>query len=190
MPSPDWETLIVVARIARPHGLRGEVILDAETDFPDERFQPGATVLMRAAEGVTALTVTSLKFHKGRPIVAFDGIDIIEDAEPLVGRELRIAVSDLKSLPPGVFYHHDLVGCRVETVEGDEVGTVTRVDGGGGTSRLTVGGPAGEQLIPLVDAICRTIDTTTKRIVIDAPEGLLGLNQTNGPRRVRRGWRT
>jgi len=190
MASAEWESLVVVARVARPHGLRGEVVLQSETDFPEERFRPGGQVLVQDAGAVRNLTVRSVRIYKGRPIVGFDGIESIEEAEPFVGRELRIEAGDLVPLPPGCFYHHDLVGCRVETVDGVDVGTVTRVDGAGGACRLTVDGPTGEQLVPLVDEICRQIDTGARRIVIAAPDGLLDLNRAAGPRRVWRGRRT
>jgi 16S rRNA processing protein RimM len=144
---------------------------------------------MQDAGTVRTLTVRSARFYKGRPIVGFDGIDSIEAVEPFAGRELRIEPGNLVPLPPGCFYHHDLVGCRVETVEGDEVGTVTRVDGDGGGSRLTVEGPAGEHLVPLVDEICRQIDPGARRIVIAPPDGLLSLNQVVGRQRVWRGGR-
>jgi 16S rRNA processing protein RimM len=189
MAMAEWDTLVVVARVARPHGLRGEVVLSAETDFPDERFRPGSQVLMQDDGAVRVLTVRSSRIYKGRPIVGFEGIDSIEQIEPFAGRELRIEPAELMALPPGCFYHHDLVGCRVETVEGDPIGTVTRVDGAGGASRLTVEGPSGEQLIPLVDEICRQIDPDGRRIVIAAPDGLLGLNQRTGAKRVWRGRR-
>ncbi|MEI6669843.1 MAG: ribosome maturation factor RimM [Acidobacteriota bacterium] len=189
MAEAGWDALVVVARVARPHGLRGEVVLHSETDFPDERFRPGAQVLMQDAGALRTLTIRAARFYKGHPIVGFEGLESIEDVEPLAGCELRIEPADLVALPPGCFYHHDLVGCRVETVEGDEVGTVTRVEGAGGASRLTVDGPAGEQLVPLVDQICRQIDLGARRIVIAAPEGLLGLNRVRGPRKVWRGGR-
>ncbi|MCX6543729.1 MAG: ribosome maturation factor RimM [Acidobacteria bacterium] len=190
MAAAGWDSLVVVARVARPHGLRGEVVLFSETDFPEERFRRGGHVLVEDGGGVRTLTVRSARFYKGRPIVGFEGIDSIEAVETLVGHELRIEPGDMVALPPGCFYHHDLVGCRVETVEGNEVGTVTRVDGAGGASRLTVEGPAGEQLVPLVDAICRQIDPEARRIVIAPPEGLLDLNRVRGHRRARRGGRT
>jgi 16S rRNA processing protein RimM len=187
MAGVEWDSLVVVAHVTRVHGLRGDVVLHSETDFPDERFRPGGTVLVKDADAVRTLTVRSARFYKGHPIVAFDGIDSIEAAEPLVGCELRIEATELVPLPPGCFYHHDLVGCRVETVEGTEVGIVTEVLGAGGASRLTVNGPDGENLIPLVDEICRQIDPGARRIVIAAPDGLLGLNAASGRRR--RVWR-
>lgn len=189
MTAAEWDAMVVVARVARTHGLRGEVILDSETDFPDERFRPGAQVLVHDGTQVRALTLKALRYHKGRPIVGFVGIDVIEDAEPLAGRELRVEPDALVALPPGAFYHHDLVGCRVETLDGVEVGTVTKVEGGGGASRLVVAGAREEVLVPLVDEICRQIDTAAKRIVIAAPDGLLGLNEVSGRRREWQGRR-
>ena len=75
MTAEEWDALVVVARVARTHGLRGEVILDSETDFPEERFAPGARVLVNEAGRVRALTLKALRLHKGRPIVGFEGID-------------------------------------------------------------------------------------------------------------------
>ena len=189
MAAGRWEDLVVVGRVARAHGLRGEVILDAVTDFPEERFAPGRDVLMQEAGGVRALTVRTARFQRGRPIVGFEGLESIDQAEGLAGCELRIAAEDLVELPPGMFYHHDLVGCRVDTVDGAEVGTVTKVEGAGAATQLVVTGSSGEQLVPLVDAICRQIDLAARRIVIAAPEGLLGLNEVRGPKRVWHGRR-
>ena len=189
MAAAQWDDLVVVARVARAHGLRGDVVLDAVTDFPEERFAPGGGVLIQVDGSVRALTIRTARFHRGRPIVGFEGVDSIDQAEAFAGCELRIAPGDLIELPPDMFYHHDLVGCRVETADGAEVGTVAKVEGEGATSRLVVSGPAGEQLVPMVDEICREIDTTARRIVIAAPEGLLGLNEVRGPKRVWRGRR-
>jgi 16S rRNA processing protein RimM len=120
--------------------------------------------------------------------VGFEGIDSIEQADVLVGRELRIAPTDLLPLPDGMFYQHDLIGCRVETTDGADVGVVKKVDGSGNASRLVVEGASGEVLIPFAVDICPTIDPAGRRIVVDAPEGLFDLNVTRA-RRARRGWR-
>jgi 16S rRNA processing protein RimM len=89
---------------------------------------------------------------------------------------LRIPAEQLATLPPGAFYHHDLVGCRVETTGGAPVGTVEAVEGAADASRLVVAGATGEILIPLATDICTTIDVRARRIVIDPPAGLLDLN--------------
>jgi 16S rRNA processing protein RimM len=176
------DDLILVGRIARVHGLRGEVVITPETDFLDERFAPGAELLRRKAdktapETTETLRVESMRVHKGRPIVGFEGIDTIEAAEQLGRIELWIRAADRAALPDGEFYHDALIGCRVETTAGQEVGTVSRVEGPRGMSLLVVKGEgAREVLVPLAEAICPVIDPDARRIVIDPPEGLLDLN--------------
>lgn len=188
METPRWDDLVMVARVARPHGLRGEVVLNAETDFLEDRFRPGDRFFVLDGARVSTVTMRSARFQRGHPIVGFEGIETIEAAEPLAGWELRIESSALQPLPPGVYYHHDLVGCRVETMDGTQVGVVSRVDGGGAATRLVVDSAAGEQLIPLARDICRTIDTAGRLVRIEAPDGLLDLN-VGRSRRVRRGRR-
>jgi 16S rRNA processing protein RimM len=125
---------------------------------------------------VDTLTLTAVRFQGGRPVVGVAGVETIDAAERLAGLELRIPAEKLAALPPGTFYHHDLVGCRVETGSGTPVGVVEGVEGTLGGSRLVVAGAGGEILIPLAVGICTTIDVDGKRIVIDPPEGLLDLN--------------
>jgi 16S rRNA processing protein RimM len=185
-----WDDLILVARVARSHGRRGEVILNPETDFPEQRFAPGSAVLVRRGSETGRLVVRSVWFTKGRPVVGFDGFDSIDDAETLAGQELRIPAGELAALPPGMYYHHDLVGCRVETTGGETVGEVVRVEGDGAASRLVVSTPNGEELVPLADEMCPVVDPPGRRIVIAAPDGLLGLNQTARSRRERQGGTT
>jgi 16S rRNA processing protein RimM len=176
--------MAVVGRIVRPHGLRGHVIVNIETDFPEERFRDGSQLFVDRGGVVEPLTLTAVRFHQSRPILGFVGIERIEDAERLVGLELRIPAGRLKRLPAGMFYRHDLAGCRVETNVGADIGIVKAVEGTADVSRLVVESRSGEEiLIPLVSEICVVIDTTTKRIVIDPPLGLLDLNKADkGPR--------
>lgn len=175
--APAWEDLVLVGRIARPHGLRGEVVISPETDFVEERFRLGATLRTRGAGGERQLTIRAVRLQGGRPVVAFEGVGRKEDAERLAGQELRIPEEALQPLGPGCFYHHDLVGCAVETMQGDRVGDVTRVEGGAGGSRLVVEGPNGEVLIPLAAEICVEIDVAARRIRVDPPDGLLDVNE-------------
>ena len=173
-----WDEMVTVGRIARPHGLNGQVIVNPETDFAEERFAVGATLTTRGARGDETLTVSSFRIQGGRPIVGFEGFGRIEDVERLAGLELRVAEGMLQPLAPGSFYHHQLVGCVVESIDGTVVGEVERVDGGVGGSRLVIAGRTGEILVPLASAICVDIDVEAKRIRIDPPEGLLDLNVT------------
>jgi 16S rRNA processing protein RimM len=178
--------MALVGRIARAHGNRGQVIVNPETDFPDDRFQAGAELFVEDGGAVRALRVVAMRMQRDRPVVAFDGIATMNDAEALAGRELRVPVDRLAALPHDTFYHHDLVGCRVETLAGADVGVVSRVESGGGVSRLIVvrgaGAPGventahGDVEIPLVAEICMTIDVGAKRIVVDPPKGLIEVN--------------
>jgi 16S rRNA processing protein RimM len=171
-----WDHLALVGRIARAHGNRGQVIVNLDTDFPEERFRPGAELFTMRDGVVQTLTLTAVRFQNGRPVIGIDGVDTMNAAEQMAGLELRIPADQLAPLPPGTFYHHDLVGCRVETHSGAAIGVVEGVEGSLGGSRLVVAAASGEILIPLTVGICTTIDVDAKRIVIDPPEGLLDLN--------------
>jgi len=174
-----WDEMVVVGRIARAHGNRGEVIVDPATDFPAERYKPGSVVHVRKSSGVIeTLTMTDVRFHRGRPIVALDGVQTMNAAEALAGTELRIETGALQPLPARSFYHHDLVGCTVETPQGVNVGVVTGVEGSGTSSRLIVQGRSGEVQIPLADEIIDGVHLGARRIIVKPMDGLLDLNVT------------
>jgi 16S rRNA processing protein RimM len=173
----NWDEMAVVGRIARAHGIRGQVIVNAETDFPEERFQAGAELFVARGEVVEPLTITSVRFHRDRPVIGLRGVETMNDAEALAGLELRVPADRLAPLQAGTFYRHDLVGCRVVTAAGADVGVVTAVEGTMGRSRLVVASAGGEVLVPFVSAICPVIDPEGRRIVIDPPDGLVDLNR-------------
>jgi len=175
--------MAVVGRIARAHGIRGQVIVNLETDFPEERFRPGAELFIERHGVVETLRLTTVRFQHERPVIGFDGVATMNDAEAYVGHELRVPLEWLAPLPAGTFYRHDLIGCRVETVGGETVGVVQDVEGTVTGSRLVVRGDRGEVLIPLAQEICTAIDSVAKRIVVAPPEGLLDLNtqRRSGP---------
>ena len=172
-----WDDMAVVGRVARPHGLRGDVVVNPETDFIAERFRPGATLWTRSAGREEQLTITSARVQNGRPVIGFEGLSSIEAVERLAGLELRVPETSLQPLEPGRYYEHQLVGCAVETAKGEAVGTVVRVESGAGGSRLVVDGPRGEILVPLAAEICVDVDVAARRIRIEPPEGLLELNE-------------
>lgn len=171
-----WDDMAVVGRVARTHGNRGHVVVDPETDFPEDRFRTGSVVHVRRHGRVEALTVTNARFHRGRPIIGLKGIQTMSDAEALVSAELRVPPEVLHALPSGVFYRHDLVGCSVRTTDGREIGRVKDVEGPVGGSRLVVASDRGDVLIPMASEICVGIDIVGRAIVVEPPEGLLELN--------------
>lgn len=175
-----WASMAAVGTIARAHGIRGQVIVNAETDFPEERFRPGAELFIERGGAIEVLTITTVRFHRDRPVIGLRGVETMNDAEVLAGQELRVPADWLTPLPAGTFYRHDLVGCRVVTKSGAEVGVVTDVEGTLSGSRLVIAGAAGEVLVPFATAICPEVNPAGKRIVIDPPEGLVELNARSG----------
>ena len=168
--------MAVVGRAARPHGIRGQFVVNPDTDFPEERFSVGSTLFVNRGGRVEPLIVTSSRMQQGRPVIGIDGVADPETARTLAGLEFRVPVDALAELPEGAFYRHDLIGSAVETVDGSQVGTVSDVDGDAGNSWLVVQSERGEILIPLAFDICTTIDPAAKRIVIAPPDGLLDVN--------------
>ena len=167
----------MVGRVARPHGIRGQVIVNPETDFPGERFHPGAELFVNRAGRAESITITTVRFQQERPVIGLRGIDDMNGAATLAGAELRVPIDRLAVLPPNTFYRHDLIGCAVATSAGAVIGRVEDVEGTMGGSRLVVKTNGGaEVLVPLAAEICTAIDPAAKRIVIDPPAGLLELN--------------
>lgn len=179
----DWDSLILVGRVARAHGNRGQVIVNPETDFPEQRFQVGRELVVGGTSGPRTLVIAAVRFHRGHPILAFEGVETMNDAEALAGAELRVAESELTRLPEGAFYHHDLIGCEVRRRDGRTIGTVRDVEGPMTASRLVVDTPRGEVLIPLASEICVSIEPARRMIVVDPPEGLIELNEPGGWRK-------
>ena len=166
--------LLLVGWITRAHGNRGQVIVKSESDFADDRFKVGATLLVGTE--ARPMKVVSVRFQQGRPIIGLEGVESIDDAESLAGAELKMPADALGALPAGTFYRHDLVGCVVQDTEGRIIGNVAAVEGPMDASRLVINAPHGEVLIPLVAAICVDVDPVTRRIRVAAPEGLIQLN--------------
>jgi 16S rRNA processing protein RimM len=173
--------MVLVGRVARAHGNRGQVIVNLETDFPEDRFRAGQVVYVEAAGSARPSTVPrrimASRFHQGRPIVALEGIETMDDAEALAGAGLWVPEAALPPLPAATYYRHDLIGCQVKDVRDAAIGTVTDVHGPMDRSYLVVAGVRGEVLIPLVDQICVRVDPSSRVIVVDPPEGLLDANE-------------
>ena len=178
-----WDALAVVGRVARTHGNRGRVIINPETDFPEQRFRDGNVLYAHVDGRARSFRIVAARFHAGRPVVLLGGVDTMTQAETLAGVELRVPETELAALPAGTYYHHQLIGCAVRTAEGEPVGTVTAVHRAAGAHRLLVrpgGAAAGaddEIDVPLVEPICVRVDPEHGLIVVDPPDGLLELNR-------------
>ena len=163
-----------MGRVARPHGLRGHVIVNPETDFMEDRFKVGQRLLVGPPDRTLEYEILEVRFQQGRPVVRFAGIDTMNDAEALAGAEIWLPEAQLAPLPEGTFYRHDLVGCDVRDTRGARLGRVTGVEGAIDRSYLVVDG---HMMIPLVGGICVAVDIEGRLVTVDPPEGLLDLNR-------------
>src|SRR5436853_2441359 len=174
MPSPIED--VVVARIVKARGLRGEVACDIETDFPERFAQLERVTVWMPNDARLSLTLEDHWFHKGRVILKFAGYDTMTAAEQLVGGRLMISEADALELEEDEFYEYDLIGAMVITAEGKVVGSVVRLLRTSGTDLLVVeSDDKRELLIPFVDEICTEVDIDARRITINPPVGLLEL---------------
>ncbi|HUR97023.1 MAG TPA: ribosome maturation factor RimM, partial [Pyrinomonadaceae bacterium] len=161
------EELVAIAKIAKPRGLRGEVVADILTDFP-ERFDGLKNVVGVSANGTrTDLKIEDSWLQKDRVVLRFAGITSVEAAETLRSVEICIPESAAAELDEGEFFDWQLAGCEVETTEGQRVGIVREIMRTGGTELLVVENGAQEYLIPFAEAICPEVDIEKKRIVVD-----------------------
>ena len=180
---------VTLARILRPHGLRGEVAAEVLTDFPQRLKSLKSAELVRA-EGHTAANVSRVrairscwlsKSRGGQAIFHFEGCDSMDDAKKLVGLEVQIPLADRLTLPKASYYITDLAGCEVVEKDGSTLGCVREVqavsEGIVGTPNLVVtASGGGEILVPLAQDICVDIDVAARRITVVLPEGLRDLN--------------
>jgi 16S rRNA processing protein RimM len=167
---------LVVGRVGRPHGLRGEVTVEVRTDDPAQRFLAGVSLDTVPPER-GPLTVATARWHSGRLLVRFAGYDDRNAAEAL--RETLLAIDSGQLGPltdPEEFYDHDLIGLSVFTVAGEQVGSVADVLHHGQDTLVIEGQGSrhgAEILVPFVAAIVPEVDVAAGRLVIDPPPGLL-----------------
>lgn len=164
---------VVVGRIGRPHGLRGEVTVQVTTDDPDERFASGA-LLGTDPANLGPLTVISMRRSGPVLVLGFDGVADRNAAEALRGTSLTLDAS-LLPVPddPEEFYDHQLVGLTVVDQAGTVLGTVTEVWHPPAAPVLAVERPDGSQeLVPFVSAIVPIVDLEGGRLVVDPPDGM------------------
>jgi 16S rRNA processing protein RimM len=164
---------VVIARVVKARGIRGEVSCLIETDFP-ERFSSLKEARVWMPDGThRTFKVEDHWFHKDRVILKFEGYDTMTAAQNLVGGRVVIAEAELKPLTDGEFFEHQLIGSIAVNSEGQSFGEVTRLLRTGGTDVLVVRSEDGrERLIPFADEICISVDVNAKRITVKPPEGL------------------
>ncbi len=165
--------LITIAKIVRTRGLRGEVVADLLTDFP-ERFSALDTFLIKPQNGeIFEATLEKFWFQKGRIILKFKEFATIEKAEVLRNCEVCVSETETVELDKDEFYDWELENCEVETLDGEKIGYVKELMRTGGTENLVVQGKEKDYLIPFAETICPEVDIENKLIKVDLPVGLL-----------------
>jgi len=167
---------VTLARVVKTQGRRGEVAVEVHSDVPG-RLHAGMRLFALAEDGTRReLKIEDAWPHKEFIVLQFSGVDSISDAEPLVGSELQVPLSERAKLEPGAAYVSDLVGC-VLLDRGREVGTITDVRFGAGEAPLLVVGSGKQELeIPYAQEFLVRVDLGNKRIEMNLPEGLLEVN--------------
>jgi 16S rRNA processing protein RimM len=167
---------LVVGRIIRPHGVRGELTVEVRTDDPELRLTAGS-VLATEPAAAGPLTVTRARWHSGKLLMSFDGVPDRDTAERLRGVLLVVDSSELEDITdPDEFRDHQLIGLAVYAPGGEHVGEVTDVLHSGQDLLVVAGTGAragAEIMIPFVTEIVPEVDLATGRLVIDPPAGLL-----------------
>lgn len=175
--------LLVVGRIGRPHGVRGEVTVEVRTDEPEQRFAAGSVLVTDpAAASVPSvvpptLTIEDVRWHQGHPLVLFDGYHDRDLVENLRNVLLCVDSDELESpADPDEFLDHELVGLSAVSPGGEVLGTVARIDHAPASDLLVLSRPGGgTALVPFVKAIVPVVDVPAGKVVVDPPAGLLDL---------------
>lgn len=173
---PSNSTVRMVGRVAKAHGLHGELVVEVRTDSPELRFARGAELRAELRDGTTrTVTVADARPHSGRLLVSFDGVEDRDGAEALRGAVLSADIGDLPPIAdPDEFYDHELEGLAAQLGDGTAIGTVREVVHGPAGELLVVDRDSGgEVLVPFVREIVPEIDVPAGRLVVDPPPGLL-----------------
>jgi len=168
--------LLVVGRIIRPHGVRGELVVEIRTDEPDSRFAVGKVYSTDPA-ATGPLTATGIRPHQGRFLMTFEEVGDRARADEVRGTFLCLD-SETMDAPddPDEYRDHDLWGLAVVTAEGETVGELTRIEHGPAHDSLVVKRKgANPAYIPFIKEMVTEVDVPGGRIVVDLPEGLLDL---------------
>ncbi len=167
---------VVVGRIVRPHGVRGEVILDLSADL---LALVGEGTAVQLGDERRARRLVGLRRHGKMHRVSFRGVTTRTQAEGLRGLPVRLRLQGAAALPPNVYYHWQILGLEVETETGEALGRISEILETGANDVYVVRNPAGEELLlPAIDDVIRSIDLSQARIVVRL---LPGLRDETGP---------
>lgn len=165
---------MIIGKIVNTFGIRGELKVVPDTDFVEERFVPGQTLTVCLPEGDQEVTIAAVKEHKGLLLVLLEGVTNINQVERYKGCELAVDQEALPPLAEGEYYFFQLKGLKAIDPQGNELGTVVRMEASAAQNLIRLKKPDGKQaLIPYIDVFVKQVDLQAKTITLDLIEGLL-----------------
>ncbi|WP_102716413.1 ribosome maturation factor RimM [Paenibacillus castaneae] len=173
------EKWLTVAKVVNTHGIRGELKILSQTDFAETRFAPGSKLLMQNEESGASLEVkvVSSRANKNVYILKLEGFTDINAVEKYKGWVLKVSSANQEELDEGEYYYHEIIGCRVVTEEGEELGTISEILSPGANDVWVVDRPKGasskQVLLPVIDEVLIQVDTKEKLVTVRLMEGLI-----------------
>lgn len=166
-----------VGKIVNTHGIKGEVRVISKTDFAEKRYKPGnhLFLFMDGSQEHLELIVKAHRVHKNFDLLTFEGYENVNEVEKLKNAIIKVPESQLGELDEGEFYFHEIVGCLVFTVQGEEIGRITEILTPGANDVWVIKPKNGGRdiLIPYIEQIVKKVDVKEKIILIQPMEGLL-----------------
>jgi len=171
----DSDELIPIGKIIGTHGIKGQVKLHSYSGNAGSLNAARSVTLKSPSGALRELALRSFKANSGKFIIALKDFDDISLAEPLVGHEICLKRSQLPALDEDEYYWSDLIGLRVITEDGTELGTVADIFETGSSDIYVVRNNEREYLIPAISDVIKDIDPTAGRIIVTPIDGLLDL---------------
>ncbi|MGM0380526.1 MAG: ribosome maturation factor RimM [bacterium] len=164
--------LIIVGEIIKPHGVKGELVVEPLTDFPVQRFGAGSILQTENSDEFSSLEIIQSRPHKNRLLVEVKEVEDLDEAEKLRGVHLGISPDEVINPGPGDYYAFQLLGLEVYGIDGEFVGVIKDVTGGGASALLEI---ENQQLgiidYPAVDSLIEKVELEEGRMVLDLPGG-------------------
>lgn len=164
-----------VGKIVNTHGIKGEVKVVRITDF-EERFKKGQKLFFvgKGSNQSVPLTIDGHRKHKNFDLLHFESYDNINDVEHFREGMLKVSEEDLTSLDDGDFYYHEIIGCRVKTMDGEDLGVIKEILAPGANDVWVVQRENQKDLLlPYIEEVVKEVDIDNQTIVIELMEGLL-----------------
>ncbi len=172
------EKWFTVGKVVNTHGLRGELKVLSQTDFGETRFAPGSRLQLINEQTGKSLEVkiASSRVQKNVYIIKLEGLNDINLVEAYKGWTLKVSERDREQLEDGEYYYHEIIGCRVVTEEGEELGIISDILSPGANDVWVVDRPKGkgaQLLLPVIDDVLLGVDKQERLVTVRLLEGLI-----------------